>query len=72
MPLELDRAVADARLPGIGQTVWTVSGSIKRWMELVICPLSTAGSRIDRCIAIEDYEHTSRLELSRLPPVAEQ
>jgi hypothetical protein len=66
------RAVADARQPGLGQTLWTVSGSIKRWMEFIICPLSTGGSLIDRCIAIEDYEHTSTLELSRLPPVAEQ
>jgi hypothetical protein len=49
-----------------------VSGSIKRWMEFVICPLSTAGNFLDRCIAIEDYEHTSTLERSRLPPVAEQ
>jgi hypothetical protein len=66
------RAVADARQPGIGQTLWTVSGAIKRWMEFVICPLSSDGGIIDRCLAIEDYEHTSTLELSRLPPVSEQ
>jgi hypothetical protein len=66
------RAVADARLPGVGQTDWTVSGSIKRWMEFVICPLSIAGDIIDRCITIEDYEHTSTIELDRLPPVSEQ
>jgi hypothetical protein len=66
------RAVAEARQPGIGQTDWTVSAGIKRWMEFVICPLSTTGSIIERCIAIEDYEHTSTLEVSRLPPVAEQ
>jgi hypothetical protein len=66
------RAVAEAGRPGIGQTDWTVSGSIKRWMEFVICPLSTTGHGIDRCIAIEDYEHTSTVELDRLPPVSEQ
>jgi hypothetical protein len=66
------RAVADTRQPGIGQTDWTVSGGIKRWMEFIICPLSTTGSSIDRCIAIEDYEHTTPVELDRLPPVAEQ
>jgi hypothetical protein len=66
------RAVADARRPGVGQTVWTVSGTIKRWMEFVICPLSSDGRAIDRCIAIEDYEHTSGIELDRLPPVSEQ
>ena len=66
------RAVADARQPGVGQTDWTVSGSIKRWMEFIICPLSTTGHIIDRCIAIEDYEHTSKIELDRLPPVSEQ
>jgi hypothetical protein len=66
------RAVADARLPGLGQTDWTVSTSIKRWMEFVICPLSTTGDIIDRCITIEDYEHTSTIELDRLPPVSEQ
>jgi hypothetical protein len=66
------RAVADARRPGLGQTDWTVSGNLKRWMEFVICPLSTDGVVIDRCISIEDYEHTSRIELARLPPVSEQ
>jgi hypothetical protein len=41
-------------------------------MEFVICPLSIAGDIIDRCITIEDYEHTSTIELDRLPPVSEQ
>ena len=49
-----------------------MSAGIKRWMEFVICPLSTTGSMIDRCITIEDYEHTSPVELDRLPPVSEQ
>jgi hypothetical protein len=66
------RAVVDAQKPGFGQTFWTVSGSIKRWMEWVICPLSTTGGIIDRCITIEDYEHTTPVELDRLPPVSEQ
>jgi hypothetical protein len=66
------RAVVDARKPGIGQMLWTVSGNLKRWMEFVICPLSTDGSVIDRCICVEDYEHTSPVELDRLPPVSEQ
>jgi hypothetical protein len=66
------RAVVEARQPGVGQTDWTVSGSIKRWMEWVICPLTTGGGIIDRCVTIEDYEHTTPVELARLPRVAEQ
>jgi hypothetical protein len=66
------RAVIGAQAPGIGQTFWTVSGNLKRWMEFVICPLSTDGGIIDRCICVEDYEHTSALELDRLPAVSEQ
>ena len=66
------RAAVEAKRPGIGQTMWTVSGNLKRWMEFVICPLSSDGKIIDRCIAIEDYEHTSMVELDRLPPVSEE
>jgi hypothetical protein len=66
------RAVIDARKPGVGQTLWTVSGNLKRWMEFVICPLSSDGSVIDRCICVEDYEHTSTIEIDRLPAVSEQ
>lgn len=66
------REAVAARQPGIGQTVWTVSGNYKRWMEFVICPLSTDGRLIDRCIAVEDYEHLSMAEIDRLPPVSRE
>jgi hypothetical protein len=66
------RAVIEARQPGIGITYWTVSGDLRRWIEFVICPLSSDGRVIDRCIAVEDYENLNMVEIDTLPPVAEQ
>ena len=66
------RAVVEARQPGVGITHWTVSGNLQRWIEFVICPLSSDGQVIDRCIAAEDYEHLNMVEIDTLPPVAEQ
>lgn len=66
------RAVVEARRPGLGLTHWTVSGDLQRWIEFLILPLSSDGSVIDRCIALEDYEHLNMVEIDTLPPVAEQ
>jgi hypothetical protein len=66
------RAVVEARRPGIGLTHWTVAGDLERWIEFVICPLSSDGKTIDRCIAAEDYEHLNMVEIDTLPPVAPQ
>jgi len=66
------RAVVEARRPGIGLTHWTVSGDLERWIEFVICPLSSDGRVIDRCIAAEDYEHLNMVEIDTLPPVSTQ
>ena len=63
------RAVVDARRPGIGLTYWAVVGNLERWIEFVICPLSSDGKVIDRCIAAEDYEHLNLTEIDNLPPV---
>jgi hypothetical protein len=35
----------------------------------VICPLSSDGQVIDRCLAVEDYQPMSALEIESLPPV---
>ena len=66
---EFYRAVVAAGRPGIGLSHWTVSGNIERWIEFVICPLSSDGRVIDRCIAAEDYEHLNMVEIDTLPPV---
>jgi hypothetical protein len=66
------RAVVEARRPGVGLTHWTVSGDLRRWIEFLILPLSSDGKVIDRCIALEDYEHLNMVEIDTLPPVAEQ
>jgi hypothetical protein len=66
------RSVVEARQPGVGLVHWTVAGNLQRWIEFVICPLSSDGRVIDRCIAAEDYEHLNMVELDTLPPVAEQ
>jgi hypothetical protein len=64
------RAVVEARLPGLGLSHWTVAGNLQRWIEFVICPLSSDGRIIDRCIAVEDYEHLNIVEIDTLPPVS--
>jgi hypothetical protein len=69
---ECYRAVVAARRPGIGLAHWTVSGNVRRWIEFVICPLSSDGNAVDRCIAAEDYEHLNMVEIDTLPPVSEQ
>jgi hypothetical protein len=45
---------------------------VRRWIEFVICPLSSDGNAVDRCIAAEDYEHLNMVEIDTLPPVSEQ
>ena len=65
------REVVEARQPGAGLVYWTVEGSLRRWIEYVICPLSSDGETIDRCIALEDYEHLNTLEIDTLPAVTE-
>ena len=66
------RASAEARRPALGLTYWTVEGTLRRWIEFLICPLSSDGNVIDRFISIEDYEHLNVIEIDTLPPVAEQ
>jgi hypothetical protein len=66
------RAVVEAGQPGVGVVHWTVAGGLQRWIEFVICPLSSDGTLIDRCIAAEDYQHLNIVEIDTLPPVAEQ
>jgi hypothetical protein len=66
------REVVEARRPGFGVTYWPVEGMLHRWIEFAICPLSSDGITIDRCVSVEDYEHLNYHELNSLPPVLEQ
>lgn len=66
------RACVEAHQPGLGLTYWTVDGDFRRWIEFVICPLSNAGTAVDRFISLEDYEHLNLTEIDNLPPVEEQ
>jgi hypothetical protein len=66
------RIVVEARRPGLGLSYWIVAGNLQRWIEFVICPLSSDGQVIDRCIAVEDYEHLNMVEIDTLPPVSTQ
>jgi hypothetical protein len=66
------KEVVEARCPGFGITYWIVEGTAPRWIEFLICPLSSDGNTIDRCIVIEDYEHLNYLEVDSLPPVLKQ
>lgn len=65
------REVVAAGRPGVGLLYWTVDGSLRRWIEYVICPLSSDGKTIDRCIALEDYEHLNTMEIDTLRAVTE-
>ena len=64
------RAVVDARKPAYGLSDWVVEGCVPLWVEMVICPLSSDGRTIDRCLAIEDYEPIDEIDIEALPPVA--
>lgn len=66
------RGVIEAKQPGFGITYWLVDGAMPRWIEFLICPLSSDGKTIDRCISLEDYENLNYQELDSLPPVLEQ
>jgi hypothetical protein len=66
------RAVIDARKPAYGLTDWMVESRVPLWVESLICPLSSDGRTIDRCIAIEDYEPMGALDIDALPPVSDR
>ncbi|HJR20684.1 MAG TPA: PAS domain-containing protein [Dongiaceae bacterium] len=66
------RAAIDARKPAHGLTDWIVESRMPLWVEALICPLSSDGRMIDRCLAIEDYEPMDALDIEALPPVGER
>ncbi|HEY4164951.1 MAG TPA: PAS domain-containing protein [Dongiaceae bacterium] len=66
------REAVAAKRPAYGVTYWMVEETVPRWIEFVICPLSSDGNTIDRCIVIEDYEPLKYFELDSLPPVQKQ
>lgn len=66
------RAAVDARKPAYGMTDWVEQNRAPHWAESLICPLSDDGQVIDRCLAIEDYEPMSVMDIEGLPPVGER
>ena len=66
------RQVVDARKPAYGISDWVEEKHAPQWVETVICPLSSDGEVIDRCIAIEDYEPMDALDMEGLPPVGQR
>jgi len=66
------RAAVDARKPAYGLTDWADEDRAPLWAESIICPLSTDGETIDRCLAVEDYEPMSVTDIESLPAVGER
>ena len=66
------RTVVDARKPAYGMIDWVEEDRAPHWAETLICPLSSDGRIIDRCIAIEDYQPMSVVEIEALPPVGQR
>lgn len=66
------RPVVEARKPAYGISDWIDEKRASQWVETLICPLSSDGNVIDRCIAIEDYEPIDTLDIEELPPVGER
>jgi hypothetical protein len=65
------REVVEAHRPGAGRVYWISGDPMRRWVEFVICPLSSDGETIDRCISLEDYEPFNLVEIDVLPAVME-
>jgi len=66
------RPVVEARKPAYGISDWVGEKHGSQWVETVICPLSSDGEVIDRCIAIEDYERMDAIDIQNLPPVGQR
>ncbi|HET6156865.1 MAG TPA: PAS domain-containing protein [Dongiaceae bacterium] len=66
------RAAVGAGKPAYGITDWMEEGRNPIWVESLICPLSDDGQIINRCLAIEDYEPMSVIEIEALPPVGKR
>lgn len=66
------RIIVEAQQPGFGVTDWVQKGRPPLWVEFLVCPLSDDGTTINRCLAVEDYEPMSEIEIEALPPVSER
>jgi hypothetical protein len=62
------RQVAETGLPGFGVVHWLSPGAAHRWVEFLICPLSTDGQTVTQCISAEDYEPLKPVEFDSLDP----
>lgn len=63
------RQVVDQRSVCFGVTYWRKRRQRPYWIEHMICPLSSDGTLIDQCVAVEDYEKMEWSEFDTLPPV---
>lgn len=61
------RLVRDNRRPGAGLAQHHEGGVLTIATEYLICPLRSTSSKIDKCIAIEDYFLGGRMSVSQLP-----
>lgn len=60
------RQVVESGLPGFGIVHWLAPGAAHRWIEFLICPLSTDGISVTQCISAEDYEPLNPAEFDSL------
>lgn len=60
------RQIIDNGQPGFGIVHWKAEGAAHRWIEFLICPLSSDGQRIDKCLSAEAYEPLNPLEFDSI------
>ena len=66
------RQVTEEGRPGFGIVHWQNEGAAHRWIEFLICPLSSDDVTVDKCFSAEAYEPLNPLEFdsigAALPP----
>jgi hypothetical protein len=60
------RQVTETGRPGFGTVHWLSPVAAHRWVEFLICPLSTDGASVTQCISGEDYEPLKPSEFDSL------
>lgn len=64
------RQVCTTGRPGFGMVHWRTLEANFRWIEFLICPLSTNGIDITQCISAEDYEPLNPVEFDSIAHTA--
>jgi hypothetical protein len=49
------RLIVEQRIPVYGIASWLLAGEMTGRSEIAILPLSTDGTRVDRCLSVEDF-----------------